>query len=56
MSTWRPWGPSTVGRTVIDTLFRGEGAPNCHVAFGADRQAFVDLLLDIFSRGSTAPV
>ena len=49
-------GPLTVGRTVIDTHFRGDGAPNCHVAFGADRQAFVDLLLDIFSRASTAPV
>jgi inosine-uridine nucleoside N-ribohydrolase len=46
----------TVGRTVIDTNFRGGGAPNCHVAFGAHRQAFVDLMLKIFALGPVAPL
>jgi inosine-uridine nucleoside N-ribohydrolase len=44
-------GRLTVGRTVIDTNFRGGGTPNCHVAFAADRGAFVDLMLDTFIRG-----
>jgi inosine-uridine nucleoside N-ribohydrolase len=48
-------GTLTVGRTVIDTNFRGGGTPNCHVAFGANRQAFVDLLLTVFARGPAAP-
>jgi inosine-uridine nucleoside N-ribohydrolase len=48
-------GTLTVGRTVIDTNFRGGGTPNCHVAFGANRRAFVDLLLSIFAGGPAAP-
>lgn len=41
-------GTLTVGRTVIDTHFRNGKAANCHVAFGADREAFCAMLLDIF--------
>src|SRR4029079_9302400 len=37
--------PRTVGRTVIDTHFRGRGTPNCTVAFDAKPRPFVDLLL-----------
>jgi inosine-uridine nucleoside N-ribohydrolase len=48
-------GRLTVGRTVIDTNFRGGGEPNCHVAFAADRPLFVDLLLDVFRRAPAAP-
>jgi inosine-uridine nucleoside N-ribohydrolase len=43
-------GALTVGRTVVDTNFRGGGAPNCHFAFHADRAKFVAMLLDIFTR------
>jgi len=42
-------GTLTVGRTVVDTNFRGEGAANCHFAFGADRRKFVDILLETFA-------
>jgi inosine-uridine nucleoside N-ribohydrolase len=42
-------GALTIGRTVIDTNARGEGAPNTHVAFDADPRAFVDLLLRTFA-------
>jgi inosine-uridine nucleoside N-ribohydrolase len=45
-------GPLTVGRTVIDTHFRGEGAPNCDVAFDADAERFAALLIDTFARPS----
>ena len=43
-------GKLTIGRTVVDTNFRGEGEPNCHFAFGADRRIFVDMLLETFAR------
>ena len=43
-------GKLTIGRTVVDTNFRGEDPPNCHFAFGADRRIFVDMLLETFAR------
>ncbi len=42
-------GPLTVGRTVIDTHGRGRQAPNCDVAFDADAEGFVELLLRAFA-------
>ncbi len=42
-------GALTVGRTVVDTNRRGEGSPNCHFAFHADRKKFCDLLLSTFA-------
>jgi len=42
-------GTLTVGRTVVDTNYRGEGVPNCHFAFGADRRKFVNMLLQTFA-------
>ena len=42
-------GTLTVGRTVIDVSHRGDGVPNCDVAFDADAAGFVDLLLRTFS-------
>jgi inosine-uridine nucleoside N-ribohydrolase len=42
-------GPLTVGRTVIDTHFRGGEAPNADVAFDADAEGFVELLLRTFA-------
>jgi inosine-uridine nucleoside N-ribohydrolase len=43
-------GTLTVGRTVVDTNFRGEHKPNCHFAFHADRRKFVDMLLTTFAK------
>jgi inosine-uridine nucleoside N-ribohydrolase len=43
-------GALTVGRTVIDTHFRGNREPNAHVAFDADTTLFVDMLAEIFAR------
>jgi inosine-uridine nucleoside N-ribohydrolase len=43
-------GTLNVGRTVVDTHFRGTGAPNCHFAFSADRATFVRLMLDTLRR------
>ncbi len=43
-------GALTVGRTVVDTHFRGEGKPNCHFAFGADRAKFVAMMLETLRR------
>jgi inosine-uridine nucleoside N-ribohydrolase len=43
-------GALTIGRTVVDTNRRGDGEPNCHFAFHADRALFVDMLLEIFAR------
>ena len=40
-SRWRRRGALTVGRTVIDTHFRGGGEPQCDVAFDADAKRFV---------------
>jgi inosine-uridine nucleoside N-ribohydrolase len=42
-------GALTVGRTVIDTHFRGNREPNAHVAFDADPKRFVAMLTEIFS-------
>ena len=43
-------GALTMGRTVVDTNFRGENAPNCHFAFHADRHKFVAMMLETFAR------
>ena len=47
-------GTLTVGRTVIDTHYRNGKAPNCHVAFGADRERFCDFLHETLSLGPKA--
>ncbi|EAR51924.1 inosine-uridine preferring nucleoside hydrolase [Oceanicola granulosus HTCC2516] len=47
-------GEYTVGRTVVDHEFRTKRAPNCHVAFDADRQAFVTLMTETFGRPHTS--
>ena len=44
-------GPLTVGRTVIDTHYRGGLEPNCDVAFDADAPGFIRLLLETFAKG-----
>ena len=44
-------GALTVGRTVIDTHYRNLKAPNCHVAFGADRERFCDFLESTLALG-----
>jgi inosine-uridine nucleoside N-ribohydrolase len=44
-------GTLTVGRTVVDTHYRNGKAPNCHVAFGADREKFCDFLHATLSLG-----
>jgi len=43
------YGALTVGRTVVDTNKRGAGKPNCHFAFGADREKFCRMLLKTFA-------
>jgi inosine-uridine nucleoside N-ribohydrolase len=43
-------GTLTVGRTVVDTNFRGDHEPNCHFAFHADRRRFVEILTETFAR------
>jgi inosine-uridine nucleoside N-ribohydrolase len=43
-------GALTVGRTVVDTNRRGDGKPNCHFAFGADRTKFCAFLLETLAR------
>ena len=45
-------GALTVGRTVIDTNFRGPGVPQCEVAFDADARRFVELLVETFAAGA----
>jgi inosine-uridine nucleoside N-ribohydrolase len=45
-------GTLTVGRTVIDTHFRGGGEPQCDVAFDADARRFVELLMETFAQRS----
>jgi inosine-uridine nucleoside N-ribohydrolase len=45
-------GALTVGRTVIDTHFRGGHEPQCDVAFDADTKRFVALLLETFGKES----
>ena len=42
-------GALTVGRTVIDTHFRGGGEPQCDVAFDADARRFVQMLTETFA-------
>jgi inosine-uridine nucleoside N-ribohydrolase len=42
-------GTLTIGRTVIDTHFRGSGSPNCDVALDADAAEFLALLLRTFA-------
>lgn len=42
-------GQHTLGRTVIDTHFRGKRAPNARVAIGADSEKFVHMLLAAFA-------
>lgn len=42
-------GEHTIGRTVVDHEKRTSRAPNCHVAFHADRTAFLDLLMTTFA-------
>jgi inosine-uridine nucleoside N-ribohydrolase len=41
-------GIHTVGRTVFDVNKRNDAAPNCHVAFGATKAIFVDMMMDVF--------
>ena len=43
-------GALTVGRTVVDTYKRGDGAPNCHWAYNADRAKFVSIMLETLAR------
>ncbi len=47
-------GIHTVGRTVFDVNKRGDRAPNCHVAFGADAVMFFGMLMDVLKRGPSA--
>lgn len=44
-------GTLTVGRTVVDTHHRNLKDPNCHVAFGADREKFCDFLESTLALG-----
>lgn len=44
-------GVHTVGRTVMDVNRRGNNAPNCHVAFGAQADIFIDMLMTVFQQG-----
>jgi inosine-uridine nucleoside N-ribohydrolase len=43
-------GALTVGRTVIDTHCRGGQTPQCDVAFDANAQRFIALLLETFGK------
>ncbi|MCX5493325.1 nucleoside hydrolase [Kaistia dalseonensis] len=43
-------GIHTVGRTVFDVNKRGDAAPNCHVAFGANKDIFINMMMDVFKR------
>jgi inosine-uridine nucleoside N-ribohydrolase len=47
-------GTLTVGRTVVDTNFRGGGEPNCHFAFHADRAKFIAMLKATLCRAPAA--
>jgi inosine-uridine nucleoside N-ribohydrolase len=46
-------GEYTIGRTVVDHEKRTTRAPNCHVAFHAKREPFVEMLSETFA--SAAP-
>ena len=43
-------GELTVGRTVIDTRVVSQDLSNCQVAFGANREKFVEMLVKTFSQ------
>ena len=43
-------GDYTMGRTVVDHEKRTTRPPNCHVALGADRARFFDMLMTTFAR------
>jgi inosine-uridine nucleoside N-ribohydrolase len=43
-------GVFTIGRTVVDHETRTTREPNCHVALGADRARFFDLLMTTFAQ------
>ncbi|PZQ46200.1 MAG: nucleoside hydrolase [Rhodovulum sulfidophilum] len=47
-------GEFTIGRTVVDHERRTKREPNCHVAIGADRSRFLDLLTRTFAAGAGA--
>ncbi|WP_420006830.1 nucleoside hydrolase [Arenibacterium sp. LLYu02] len=49
-------GEFTMGRTVVDHEHRTTRAPNCHVAFDADRAGFFAMLKEIFAAKATAEV
>ena len=42
-------GEFTIGRTVVDHESRTTRQPNCHVAFHADRQGFINLVTGTFA-------
>lgn len=44
-------GVHTIGRTVIDVNRRGSNEPNGHVAFGAQADIFIDILMTVLERG-----
>ncbi|MBY3308009.1 nucleoside hydrolase [Rhizobium laguerreae] len=44
-------GMHTVGRTVIDVNRRGNNEPNGHVAFGAQADIFIEMLMTVFQGG-----
>ncbi|RUZ77869.1 nucleoside hydrolase [Mesorhizobium sp. M7A.F.Ca.US.006.01.1.1] len=44
-------GEYTIGRTVVDHEKRTTRPANCHVAFHANRPAFINMLTEIFARG-----
>ena len=43
-------GEYTIGRTVVDHEKRTTRPPNCHVALGADRARFFDMLMTTFAK------
>lgn len=47
-------GEWTIGRTVVDHEFRTKRAPNCEVAFGADRELFNALMAETFAQPHTS--
>jgi inosine-uridine nucleoside N-ribohydrolase len=46
-------GEYTMGRTIVDRDKRTMRAPNCHVALGADRARFFDMLMTTFAKQPT---
>jgi inosine-uridine nucleoside N-ribohydrolase len=45
-------GDYTIGRTVVDHERRTQRPANCHVAFHANRSAFLELLCETFARSA----